>query len=253
MTDENNPFRVPQARVDDHVHTDLGSFLPDGRRVPVGQATRWLASGWQMFRVAAGTWIGMTAVLLLITVGLGVVPVVNWLLNLLFPVFVAGIVIGCRSLEEGNGLRLAHLFAGFSQRLGSLLAASVLYLLAILLAALLLGVLAAISGVGGMHGFAADFVVGMIVLCGVLVGVPLATALWLASPLIVFQQLSAYQALRAGFLVALRNVAPLLVYGLLALLAAALASLPFFLGWLVLIPILHASLYAFYRDVFFAK
>jgi uncharacterized membrane protein len=35
------------------------------------------------------------------------------------------------------------------------------------------------------------------------------------------------------------------------MLAAVVASLPLFLGWLVLVPVVYASLYAFYRDVFF--
>lgn len=253
VTDENNPFRAPRARVDDPIDSDFGGFLLAGRRVPPGHAARWLASGWRIFRAAPGTWVGITIVLLLIIGGLGVVPVVSLFLNLFFAVFVAGIVTGCRSLEQGNGLRLAHLFAGFSNRLGSLVLASLLYFLAMVPLLVIIGAAVAIGVAAGVRGNEANVAVGILIVVGTVVTVPLAMALWLASPLIVFQQLAAYEALKAGFLVAVRNFLPLLAYGLLVLVAALLASLPFFLGWLVLIPVMHASLYAFYRDVFFVK
>ncbi len=47
-----------------------------------------------------------------------------------------------------------------------------------------------------------------------------------------------------------RNLMPLTVYGLLLLPFAILASLPMMLGWLILLPVIIASMYAAYRDLF---
>jgi uncharacterized membrane protein len=40
------------------------------------------------------------------------------------------------------------------------------------------------------------------------------------------------------------------VYGLLGLVYAIVASIPFLLGWLVLAPVFAASVYVSYKDIF---
>jgi uncharacterized membrane protein len=44
---------------------------------------------------------------------------------------------------------------------------------------------------------------------------------------------------------------PFLLYGVITLVASFVASVPFFLGWLVLAPVLAASVYTAYRDIYF--
>ena len=46
------------------------------------------------------------------------------------------------------------------------------------------------------------------------------------------------------------NMLPMLVYSLLGLAFAIVASIPFGLGWLVLGPVFAASVYASYKDIF---
>ena len=58
----------------------------------------------------------------------------------------------------------------------------------------------------------AVIIVAVLVL--MVVFVPLAMAVWLAPPLVVFHDFSAFQALKASFFAALRNSLPFLVYGL---------------------------------------
>jgi uncharacterized membrane protein len=41
-----------------------------------------------------------------------------------------------------------------------------------------------------------------------------------------------------------------LLYGLIYVVAAVIASVPFGLGWIVLIPVLMLTVYTSYRDVF---
>jgi uncharacterized membrane protein len=48
----------------------------------------------------------------------------------------------------------------------------------------------------------------------------------------------------------IHNIGPMLVYAITFAFLAILASLPMFLGWLVLLPLVFTSLYASYSDIF---
>jgi len=81
--------------------------------------------------------------------------------------------------------------------------------------------------------------------------VPVVMAVWFAPPLAVFNELGAFDALKASFVGCLKNIVPFLIYGLILLGFAVLASIPLCLGWLVLGPVIGASIYTSYRDIYF--
>ena len=81
--------------------------------------------------------------------------------------------------------------------------------------------------------------------------VPVVMAVWFAPPLVVFNELGAFDALKASFLGCLKNIVPFLIYGLILFGFAILASIPLCLGWLVLAPVIAASIYTSYRDIYF--
>ena len=82
--------------------------------------------------------------------------------------------------------------------------------------------------------------------------VPVFMAVWFAPPLAVFNELGAFDALKASFLGCLKNIVPFLIYGLILFCLAFLATIPVLLGWLVLGPVIGASIYTSYRDIYFA-
>ena len=49
----------------------------------------------------------------------------------------------------------------------------------------------------------------------------------------------------------MKNVVPFLIYGLIMFLLAIVATLPALLGWLILGPVLFATFYTGYRDIFY--
>jgi uncharacterized membrane protein len=53
-----------------------------------------------------------------------------------------------------------------------------------------------------------------------------------------------------SFLGCVRNIGALVVFTLVGVLLAVLASLPALLGWFVLAPVLLCATYAAYRDLF---
>ena len=48
-------------------------------------------------------------------------------MSLLHPVLVGGILLGCREQDRGGTLAVAHLFAGFNEKLGPLVILALLY------------------------------------------------------------------------------------------------------------------------------
>ncbi len=255
MTDS-NPFQAPQAYVAD-IPAGGGDFLPEGRRVPAGHGAAWFSGGWEIFRQATGTWIGITLAFLVIIVALSAIPLVSLLVSLVTPVFAGGLMLGCKALDDGEDLRFGHLFAGFSNQFGNLVLVGVLYLAGMVAIFVVVGLLMGITGAGaalagaGRTGFSGVFTAMAVpILVGAALVVPLAMAVWYAPALVVLQQVAPFEAMKVSFVVAIRNFLPFLVYGLVFLVLAIIASIPLFLGWLALAPTIYASIYASYKDLF---
>jgi hypothetical protein len=157
----------------------------------------------------------------------------------------------------GGELELAHLFAGFHERVGTLVGVGALYLVATLAVGLVVGLVVGVSVFAAMGGDpqAGDAGGAMVVLLAVLIMtallLPVAMAVWFAPPLVVFQGMGALEAMKESFVGCLRNIVPFLIYGLALFGLGILAILPFGLGMLVLGPVVMASMYTAYRDIYF--
>jgi uncharacterized membrane protein len=80
---------------------------------------------------------------------------------------------------------------------------------------------------------------------------PALMAIWFAAPLVVFHQHGVTDAMKGSFTGCLRNILPFLIYGIVGFILAVLATLPIGLGWLLLGPVIMASIYTGYRDIYF--
>jgi len=80
---------------------------------------------------------------------------------------------------------------------------------------------------------------------------PAIMGVWFAAPLVLFHGQGVMDAMKGSFTGCLRNIMPSLIYGVVMFVFAVLASLPLLLGWLVLGPVLLASVYTGYRDIYF--
>jgi uncharacterized membrane protein len=229
--------------------------------VEAARGWSWIAEGWELFRREVGPWIALIVVAALVFIGLALVPFLGSLAAIvLAPVFGAGFVIACREQEEGGGVQVAHLFAGFrGDYFGRLVSIGLIFLAITVAVALAVGV---VTGAGmwtllgsgevdpvAVAGAGVTLLLALLVMLALLL--PVSMALWFAPALVVFHERSAGEAMKASFVACLRNIVPFLLYGVVAFLLAMLASLPFGLGWLVLGPVLAASLYTGYRDIFF--
>jgi hypothetical protein len=229
----------------------------DTRSVAAGQGWAWIVGGFKLFKKNPGIWIAIVVLLFVISIVLSFIPLLGSLaLLLLMPVFTGGIMLGCRSLAGGGPLEIGHLFAGFQNQTGSLV---VLGAISIGLTILVMLPVMALVGFGaffgastggavGAGGIGATFLLAFLIAFGL--SVLIYMALWFAPALVVFRGASPVAALKQSFGACLKNIVPFLIYGVVLVVLGIVAAIPLMLGWLVLGPVVAASVFVAFQDIF---
>jgi uncharacterized membrane protein len=240
----------------------LPAVVPAFRRVDSDHGGQWWSRAWQWLftRGAAGIWIVMCLIGFVILALLHVVPMLGWMAAQVgWFVFAGGLMMAARKTEQGSVPQLGDLFAGFGPSLGPLAIGGLLLMVAMLV---VFGV-AMVAGIGAALGAMSAVTSGnlallasvgatslLVMLIALIVLVPIFMAAWLAPALIALRQQAPVEALKASFHACLANLGALTIYGLLWIAFAIIASIPFGLGWLVLMPLMVLSTYAAYQDLF---
>ena len=244
----------------------------EARIVAAGRGWQWLVEGYGLFRMSPTLWLALTVVLALMWAASLVVPVLGPLLfNLLSPALFAGLMIGCRALEGGAPLEIAHLFAAFKRHATPLVTVGGVYLVGTVI---VVGIVLVITGgsmlpsvlskpgtdIETMRAAARSMMLALAI--GAAVYLPVLMVVWFAPMLVVFNGLAPVAAMTLSFTGCVGNTVPFLVYGGAILLAGIVLSLPAALGpiggmlaialFVASIPVLICSVYASYRDIFTA-
>ncbi len=247
--------------------------IPGPYAVSAGQGWGWISRGYWHFKTNPWTWILVTVSYALVIMALSLMPLLGGILaSLIAPILTGGLMVGAHDQARDKSLVFQHLFAGFSNNVGQLVAAGALYLGGMMLAAIPAVLMVGgplVLGMGSMDptGFAEDpqFMAGamaeafagqtvvLAILVAALLMLPVAMAYWFAPALIAIDGLGAWSAMKLSFRGCLRNILPLLVYGVLGLVLIIVGSLPLLLGLLVVMPTLIASMYVSYRNIFHRK
>jgi uncharacterized membrane protein len=237
----------------------MPEFYATGRVVPAANGWKWIVDGWALFMRAPGMWIGIALLWMVLLLAVGFIPVVGTLATPIVGIaFAAGLVLGCRALDQGGELKVEHLFAGFRERFGTLASVGLIYLAAAILITLVTALAVGFKLYALLSAGPADaeaiiellLLAALTVLIWVALMLPVVMAAWFAPCLVVFRHMGAMQAMRASFAGCLKNFVPFLLYGLVLLVPAILATIPFALGWLVLAPLVITSLYTSYKDIY---
>ena len=259
-TDQDNPFAPPTAAVLEAAPDASTHFIPDGRAVASGRGFAWYGEAWELFKRAPGTWIAMFVVFAVAWIVISIIPLGGLLLAACYPIIAAGLMLGCRALEQGKPLEFGHLFAGFGTHSGNLLVVGLLYLVGMMVVGFLVGIGTAIAiplmigtakathGVAGMLAMAPALL--LVVLVAMALMLPLIMALWFAPAIVVFNGTASMAAMKSSFRGCMKNFVPFLVFGVVGFFFAMLAALPLGLGYLVLGPVVWATMYTGYRDIF---
>ena len=222
----------------------------------------WWTQSWALFMKNPGMWLIFGVIFFVGSAVLGMIPVLGGLvLAVVTQVVIGGWMLSARKLESGGALEVSDLFLGFKDKdkLNPLLVVGAMALgvtVVIMLVVALLGGgamvgLAASSAANSMGGIIASAGMGLLILLVVMMlGFVFAMAFWYAPALVVFRGLAPVDAVKASWSATLTNVVPLVVYGLIWIVAAIVASIPFGLGWVVLLPLTMLGMYRSYVDLF---
>lgn len=270
MTSPDNPYRPPSATVADIPLATSGTpFVLPGATVEAGRGASWISEGWTLFTAAPVMWIVALLIMLGLSFVLGLVPVLGSIVSILIgPFFMAGSLAFAHGIARGEEPDLGALFVGLREKTGSLVAIAALYLVLFVgLAIVFLG--AAFFMLGGAAVLASSNpeqvmgslmagagVLGVLLLVLVFFGlmVPVLAAYWFAPGLVLYADLDAVAAMKESFRACLRNWLPFLVYGVLSILVLLGGMVVLFVGmFLISMPVLMASYYASFRDIYGQK
>lgn len=231
------------------------------QRLSAGHGWQWLKQGYALFMKAPLLWVVLLMICFVAAAGLSAVPVVGEpLASLLMPVVIAGLMSGCRALEQDDELELPHLFNGFRRQTAQLVTLGGVSLVSQFL---IFGTMMLIGGatlvsllMSGQPPEDPQILAQAIAGAGFAAFVGLALfailmmAMQFAPMLVYFDGVAPVEALKLSLRAFLANFSPMLVYGATLLLLGLLASMPMMLGWLILLPIIFTSMYVSYRQIF---
>ncbi len=227
--------------------------------VPAGHGIGWFADAFALFKRSPGIWMLNSVIFFIVIILINMVPLLSIVASILLPVFVAGMILGCRDLDEGKELEVAHVFAGFQTRTAPLIALGAVNMLFSILMMIIMMV--GVFGAGSMDMMHMDFtgvtdtasmaMMTLPYLIVMLLAIPIAMLFWFAPAIIVLNEnIGVLQAMKLSFTGCLINMLPFLLYGLLGLLLMVAATIPLALGWLVLGPVLFGTIYVSYKDIY---
>lgn len=241
----------------------------DPRTVPAGHGWTWIAQGYALFRRSPANWTAVVLILFGLSKLLALLPVVGVVFILLMPIFLAGLMEGCRALERGEPLQLTHLLCGFRTNAADLvtlggisLVGNVVVMMIVIasggeaMATLNTALAGGTPTVISPELRDAWIAVMRVLLFGTLTSLPLLLALWYAPMLVYFDDVRPLAAMKSSLFACARNAPALLVYGLVVF-AGIFLAMPFAkalrqydLALWLLAPVLVPSLYASYKDIY---
>jgi uncharacterized membrane protein len=263
-----NPYDQPQTEVAPSDTGALNVIEPRGR--PVGQGWGWISRAWSLFTPAWGQWILAFLLLAIIMMAIQFVPLIGGLAApIISPVFTAGFLYMAHRAWKGEAVEIGDLFVAFREKTAPLIILGVISLVVtMVLMGIAAGVMFALVGdqamsmmdmqAGGaaspaeIEAMGQNAGMGMIVSVLVMLAllIPWMAAYWFAVPLLFFTDRGVGAALKSSLLAVVRNILPMIWYGIIATVLSMIAAIPFFLGFLVLMPVLGITYYTMFRDIY---
>lgn len=190
-------------------------------------------------------------------------PVSSFASNIIWCVLSVGFYYFCEKLESGQTVTFGDFFKPLEGKLKPLIILAVyltsfllIYIAAAVIMAIIIGGVGIINlfsyPLGIVEYFLANILVGIFILTMVIL-VPLAILMMASifSPLLVYyENFKPMDAMKKSLHACVQNSMALLVHGIIFCGLAILALIPLGLGYFVLVPIVHITLYYAYKDIF---
>lgn len=244
------------------------------RTAPASHGIDWLVDSFAIFSKYWLAWLVIDVIIIVLKIATFFIPFIGGVvMQILMPVLMGGLMLGCRAQDRGEPFLIEHFFSGFSNRFLQLATVGVIQLSGIFLILIFCGlmlflVIGGVDTVMGIYQAAQNAILaqdmnrlievtsGMsliilaVALTGLALYVPLLVLVWFAPALIILDNQDVITAMKNSFIGCMKNVIPYLLYGIIGLVFSIVASIPLGLGWLVLIPMMIISIYLAYKDIF---
>ena len=257
MNETHNPYAPPRAFVDDPSDDELEvqALIENGRTVPIGRCGLWISASFRQFFQRPWKWIGTLFLLFVISGVISLIPYTNIVNGILWPIVTGGIAYALDEQRRTRTFSLGNVFAGFNRALVPLAVIGAVgtlsYIVMFAVFFVMVGREAATDVVFGtrtMQGIPPNFWSALMV--SIIAGLPISAATYFAAPLIMLHGVAPVRALRMSMFGFLRNIVPLILFGVLMLVIITLSMLPLLLGLFVTLPTIGLAFYPIYRDIF---
>ncbi|MGE5615690.1 MAG: BPSS1780 family membrane protein [Bacillota bacterium] len=226
--------------------------------LPAARGFGWLVDAFRLFARRPFPWIGLCAGWLVISFGLFIVPFIGpVIMNFLQPAFFASFAIAAFRQVAGEPVLMGDLFSGFRRNFRALVNLGAIMLIAEIAIFALMAVLGLpLMSPPEQQGVTVqEFVESLrgkewTLLVGFILTVIVKGALWFAPPLIAFHDMPTAHAMRWSVYAALANLGAMLLYGLVLCAGFMLGMLTWFIGFIVVLPVMAVSTFVGYREVF---
>lgn len=276
-----NPYRPPVASLADVPTSELGGFIKEGRKVPIGNAVNWIVNAVKDYFGQIGSWLLITLVLFAVGIGAAIIAVILMLIpvigQLAFqvaayvvgPMLVGGFMYAAHRQASGDVVNVSDIFYGIQNKANPLAVVGLINLGLNFVVGIVLVVIGAIAflvfaaGKGAfsdagnfdalLHsgGIALVLVVIVLALAYVVALVLVFCAYAFAPALVVHNDMEATEAMKRSFSAMLRNwPATLLLFPLGLIVLLLLCSITL-VGLVVVGPVIQIATYRAYRDIFY--
>jgi len=216
-------------------------------RVDGSSGVRWIKQGWGLFKASPLQWALMIVIYIAIKLGLDLVPYAGSLIEMLLsPMLIAGVMLGCHQQVQEGRFSAVSLFAAFRRPVAILLMYAGLVMV---LSSLVVQPAMWAMGSANEQGYGITQILGIILSC-ILFGLLLMATLFPPALLVFNLARSPTEAMKLSFKACYRNISVFLGYGMISLLLLFVAALPMMLGLLIVMPVLLASIYFAYQDLY---
>ena len=201
----------------------------------------WLSEGFALFKNAPMFWVGCTFLWGIVSVILQIIPMIGSLISSIFSgIMYAFLMLAAHRVSHDEELSFAAVKEDLKPNIVSVGILNILY--GIIVAAVAFAAFA-IAGDNYMMGVSITMVV--MIVAGM--------AFYFAPMLIAVNHLSIPEALKLSLIACIKNILPLIIFGILAIVLSFLGMIPLGLGLLVVMPLLILATYQAYSEIFVSQ
>ncbi|PCJ45785.1 MAG: hypothetical protein COA74_15040 [Gammaproteobacteria bacterium] len=246
--------------------TDQSNEAPKAIAVPAMEGSKWVIHSFGLFAKRPSIWLLSWLIYFILNLMFVMSSVLILLPALLSGLFTAGFIYGSKSLDNGQGLQIEHLFKGFKIKFRDLLRLGMLYLAASfllgMLFSLVLGSFIDEQQIINMSNLSQQELqqhlrespeqlaaILKAVLMTLIFFAPLIMASWFAPALVLFHDLKPIQAMILSIKACNKNLFAFMVFGVF-IVPLILLGLVSIVGMPIILVVINISQYCSYKSIF---